>query len=137
MDAPLVLRVARIVERTVAEGPGLRLALWVQGCHVRCPGCCNPHFFAPEGGTTRSIDDIARLIDATRDGVGLLDGVTFLGGEPFEQPAALAAIGLHARTRGLSVMTFTGHVLEDLRAMPDPGVAQLLAATDLLVDGRY
>ena len=41
-----MLLVADIVAETVVEGPGKRLAIWVQGCEIRCPGCCNPRFFS-------------------------------------------------------------------------------------------
>ena len=44
------LSVGQIVASTEAEGPGRRFALWVQGCSLRCEGCCNPHLFAERGG---------------------------------------------------------------------------------------
>ena len=60
-----------------------------------------------------------------------------LGGEPFDQAAGLAEVASGARALGLSVMTFTGYLLEELRARPDPGSAALLGASDVLVDGPY
>jgi len=134
MTDTLTLRIARIAERTLAEGPGLRFALWVQGCHVRCAGCCNPHLFDPRGGQPLPVAALEDRLLAARAG---LEGITLLGGEPFEQATGLAALATWARELGLGVMTFTGHVLEDLRASRDPGVAELIDATDLLVDGRY
>ena len=68
---------------------------------------------------------------------GLIEGVTLLGGEPFEQAAALAPLASGVRALGLSVLTFSGYRLEELRARQDSGVGALLAATDVLVDGRY
>ena len=47
----VVLSVAQIVPFTEAEGPGVRFALWFQGCPLRCPGCCNPEMLPFEGGT--------------------------------------------------------------------------------------
>ena len=38
------LNVAKIIDVTQAEGPGLRTAIWVQGCLKRCVGCCNGQF---------------------------------------------------------------------------------------------
>jgi pyruvate-formate lyase-activating enzyme len=46
----MVLRVGSTAAATEREGPGRRYALWLQGCRIRCPGCCNPQFFAARGG---------------------------------------------------------------------------------------
>ncbi len=66
-----------------------------------------------------------------------IEGLTLLGGEPFDQAGPLAALAEAVRAGGQSVMTFTGHVLEDLRAAGREDWDRLLAATDLLVDGPY
>ncbi len=128
------MRIASFVDVTEAEGPGARFAPWVQGCTVRCPGCCNPEMLDPAGGRAVSPAEVVREVAAVRDRI---EGVTLLGGEPFEQAAPLAAVARAVRALGLSVMTFSGYTLEELRAAKEPGVAALLAETDLLVDGRY
>ena len=128
-----VLRVATISEDTEAEGPGRRWALWLQGCPIRCPGCCNPEMFDERAGTAWSIEDLtARLSAAAERGV---EGITLLGGEPFAQAAGAAEIARAARARGLTVMVFSGYTLAELQARPD--AAPLLALADLLVDGQY
>jgi anaerobic ribonucleoside-triphosphate reductase activating protein len=66
-----------------------------------------------------------------------VEGVTFLGGEPFEQAAAAAELAEVTRASGLSVMTFTGFTLEHLSQTGDVATNRLLDATDLLVDGPY
>lgn len=106
----------------------------MQGCSIRCDGCFNPHLWTSLGGAPTVPDELtARAIAAG------VDGVTLLGGEPFEQAAGLAVFARQVRSAGLSVMTFTGHTIEELRdrAGCDDGVRDLLAATDLLVDGPY
>jgi len=128
------LRVGARVPVTRAEGPGARYALWVQGCSLRCPGCCNPHLFAAEGGTRLPVSALLAEVAAVRDEI---EGVTFLGGEPFEQAASLACLARGVRDFGLSVVVFSGYRLAELQASADPGVPALLAATDVLVDGRY
>jgi anaerobic ribonucleoside-triphosphate reductase activating protein len=128
------LRIGALVERTPCEGPGERFALWVQGCRIRCAGCCNPQLFAARGGRRVTTEALAERVCAR---AAELEGVTFLGGEPFDQAAPLAELARAARAAGLSVMTFTGYALEELRARGDLGISQLLAATDLLVDGAY
>jgi anaerobic ribonucleoside-triphosphate reductase activating protein len=67
------------------------------------------------------------------------EGITLLGGEPFDQADALAAVAEAVRRRGLTVMTFSGYTLDALRgwAADRDDIARLLDATDLLVDGPY
>ena len=130
----LPIRVAAVVDVTEAEGPGARFAVWVQGCSIRCPGCCNPHMFDPGGGAATSPQSLLARLDRVRDRV---EGVTLLGGEPFEQAGALAPFARGVRERGLSVVAFSGFELDDLRAGRPPGSPALLAEVDLLVDGPY
>jgi len=130
------LQVAQIVAATEAEGPGLRLALWFQGCPLRCPGCCNPEMLPFEGGTRLSLAEvIAQVEESIRDNG--IEGITLLGGEPLAHAAVGVTLAQEVRQRGLSVMIFSGYTLEDARRLPDPAVAELLALTDILVDGPY
>ncbi len=121
---------------TEAEGPGLRAALWVQGCQFLCPGCCNPNFLRitpRELVTSESL--LNRLVAAKAQFV--IEGLTLLGGEPMLQAQGLSELAAGAHKLGLSVMVFTGYTLAELRADPLPGTDALLSHTDVLVDGRY
>jgi anaerobic ribonucleoside-triphosphate reductase activating protein len=128
------IRVGARARITECEGPGRRFALWVQGCAIRCAGCCNPHFFAARGGEGIAV---SALLAEIADAAGEIEGITLLGGEPFDQAEALAVLACDVRALGLSVVTFTGYRLEALRARESDAVAALIAATDLLVDGPY
>ncbi len=130
-----VVRVALAVACTEAEGPGRRFALWVQGCPLRCPGCCNPEFLPFGGGEVRSVDSVVADIDAAR--AHGIEGISLLGGEPTAQAAAVADIAEAAQRMGLSVMVYSGFTRETLVARHDVEVDRLLSATDLLVDGPY
>jgi anaerobic ribonucleoside-triphosphate reductase activating protein len=132
----LTLRVAQIVPRTEAEGPGKRFALWFQGCPLRCPGCCNPEMLPFEGGTALSLAEVVGQLRAAHEQHGL-EGITLLGGEPLAHAVAGIALARAAHERGLNVMIFSGYVLEEARQMPDPAIQELLAETDILVDGPY
>ncbi len=131
-----ILRIAQIVPNTAAEGPGRRFALWFQGCPFRCPGCCNPEMLTFAGGMERAVADVADELRFAHERWHL-EGVTLLGGEPLAQASGAAELAGHARRLGLSVMIFSGYTLEEAEALPNPAVAQLLALTDILVDGRY
>jgi anaerobic ribonucleoside-triphosphate reductase activating protein len=71
-------------------GPGQRIGLWVQGCHIQCPGCLSRDTW--ESDPAREVElelVLAWCRYVAPEGCG---GVTISGGEPFEQPAALAAL---------------------------------------------
>ncbi|PID39894.1 MAG: radical SAM protein [Proteobacteria bacterium] len=133
------LRVACFLPETEAEGPGKRAALWLQGCPLRCKGCCNPEMLPNVGGERRDLDELEEALrEAQREHD--LEGLTLLGGEPFAQAPSTALLAEAAQRLGLSVMVFSGYTraaLERRGRRGEAGVAQLLAATDLLVDGPY
>ncbi|WP_433608963.1 4Fe-4S single cluster domain-containing protein [Dactylosporangium sp. CA-139114] len=127
--------VARLVERTTAEGPGERTALWVQGCTIRCAGCFNPHLWTFRGGTPAPTAEVLTRVLAAGT-----EGLTLLGGEPFDHAAPLAVLAAGVRAAGRSVLTFSGYTTAQLnRAVRDGrgDVAALLDATDLLIAGPY
>lgn len=127
------LRLHRVLYSTRAEGPGLRSVLWVQGCSRHCPGCAVPWTWDPNEGTLYGTGGLAEKILAVSE----IEGITYLGGEPFEQAAALAVLAEKLREAGLSVLTFTGFLLEELREADRPDWNALLATTDLLIDGPF
>lgn len=127
------LKVHRFLQRTEAEGPGIRSCVWVQGCSIRCPGCFNTPTWNPDEGTDEDPADLAQRVVATAG----IEGLTFLGGEPFDQAEACSHLAKLVRARGLSVMTFTGYKLEDLKSRPSPAVHDFLSNIDLLVDGPF
>lgn len=112
-------------------GPGVRYALWVQGCPRRCPGCVAPEAQALDGGTELETGALAWEILLSG-----AEGLTISGGEPFLQAEALAElIRTVRRKRDLGVIVYTGYVYEELLA--DPAARALLEETDLLIDGPY
>jgi anaerobic ribonucleoside-triphosphate reductase activating protein len=131
-----VLSVAQIAPSTEAEGPGRRFALWFQGCPLRCPGCCNPEMLPFTGGRSRAVIDVLADVEQARNEHSI-EGITLLGGEPLAHAACAAALARGVQSLGLSVMVFTGYTIEQARELPDSHVADLLAHTDILVDGPY
>ena len=65
------------------------------------------------------------------------DGVTILGGEPFAQPAALAALLRVLKVRRIHTTVYSGYTLAALRRRPQLAVREALTLTDLLVDGPF
>lgn len=129
------LRVAGIVPESTVDGPGIRLALFVQGCSHRCPGCHNPASQDPAGGVEVSLDAVMKQVAVAR----FVDGVSFSGGEPFEQPAPLARLAAGIHSRNLDLVLYSGYTFEELVHMGrrDHDVRTLLEYGTLLIDGPY
>ena len=120
---------------TQVLGPGLRYALWVQGCRKRCPGCINPEGWPlDEGGYWMSVERVMEELGQMPQ----LDGITISGGEPFLQAAALHRLvaRIKAETR-LDIMVYSGYTLPELRNRHDEEIDGLLDSIDLLIDGEY
>ncbi|MEM1349190.1 MAG: 4Fe-4S single cluster domain-containing protein, partial [Myxococcota bacterium] len=128
-----VLNVAASVPRTEAEGPGVRYALWVQGCPLRCEGCCNPHMLEDRLETLKRVDEVAADILSTEG----IEGVTFIGGEPFWQAGALAEVARRVRAAGLSVMVFTGMTRRAIERQKREDFQEFMGQIDLLIDGPF
>ena len=125
------MRIAGIVNDSIVDGPGLRLAIFAQGCPHHCPGCHNPESHDFAGGSDMDTEKIIARMDANP----LLDGITLTGGEPFEQPAACRILADAAHARGLNVWAYSGYTFEQLCAVPEK--RRLLEACDVLVDGPF
>ena len=126
------LRVFNIIKNTKVEGPGNRYCIWVQGCSKHCKGCQAVHTWSHKGGELYNVKNIIDDIFKHKDSI---EGVTFLGGEPFEQAEALGLIAEDVKAKGLSVVCFTGGKIEELRE--NPINKKLLDNTDLLIDGEF
>ena len=132
------VQIAQIVPRTRAEGPGERFAIWFQGCPFRCPGCCNPEMLRFEGGETIHRRPKCSLKFKPRRRLRKIwKALRLLGGEPLAHAGGAAKIAREARRLGLSVMIFTGYRWEEIEQNPDEAIQELIAHTDLLVDGLY
>lgn len=120
---------------TKALGPGLRAAVWVQGCLKNCPGCISPEWSEHKPAHLIQSDILAEQLLAHPE----VSGFTFSGGEPMLQAAGLAeVIMLARRKKSLNLICYTGYTLEHLQSSPpSAGVDDLLAETDVLIDGDY
>lgn len=128
------IRIAGTVNDSITDGPGLRYAVFVQGCPHNCKGCHNPQTHDFAGG--REIDISALLEEGLQN--PLLCGVTFSGGEPMCQAHALAELAKMFRDSGVDdIACYTGYLVEDLLAGKVSGAKELLEQLDVLVDGPF
>jgi len=128
-----LLRIHSFLPRSRANGPGLRAVLWVQGCPLRCPGCCNPHMQDAAGGQTVAVGELAQTVAELAPEI---DGLTLSGGEPLAQLDGVTALVREVRVRAprLSLVLFSGYTWEEIQAQP---AAELLSLVDVVIAGRY
>jgi anaerobic ribonucleoside-triphosphate reductase activating protein len=133
------IQIAQIRTATRAEGPGKRLALWTQGCSLKCHGCFNPHLWNSDESKERDVSEVISEIEMQLATEPDVEGLSFLGGEPFNQAAALAEIAHYFRELGYSLTTFTGFTYDSLLSQSklNHSFRKLLSVTDLLIDGPF
>jgi anaerobic ribonucleoside-triphosphate reductase activating protein len=130
------LQVSNIGGPITVLGPGTRVVLWVQGCTIGCFGCASTDTWASDGGSARSVRDVADELLDTAARIGAT-GLTISGGEPFQQAAALSELLTIMRTEwsngDLDILVFTGYAAAAARRRS----AELWASADIIVAGPY
>ena len=132
----IILNVSSTMSRSRANGPGVRAVIWVQGCTIGCRGCYSASTHPHEASSLHRPSEIAEWLQSIPD----IEGVTFSGGEPFEQAAAvLETINSIRENMGsdFSVFVYTGYEIEFLRKSNDRNVHDLLNAIDILSAGPF
>lgn len=132
----MIVNIHKILYHTTAEGFGHRACIWLQGCSRHCKGCMARDTWNPEDGCRMDTESILQRIFLEVQVRGL-EGVTFLGGEPFEQPKPLYEMICRIKQEGLSVIVFSGYTLEQLQETGDEIILACLSQIDLLIDGAY
>ena len=134
---------ATIKPRDIANGPGVRVSLFVSGCTHRCKGCFNEvawDFHYGEPFTQETVDSILQMLEPT-----FVKGLTLLGGEPFEPqnqgPIVELLQQVKAKYPDKSIWAFSGYLF-DRDILPgklgDPGTTrEYLSYLDVLVDGPF
>lgn len=123
------VRIYRILKQTKVEGPKTRYCIWFQGCSRHCKGCWAKETWDFSAGKEYIAEELLEDILNTKG----IDGVTFLGGEPFEQIQALEFLCKNIKNAGLSVICFTGNKYEDIKER----YTSILSNIDLLIDGEF
>lgn len=129
-----MVNVYKILKHTSVEGPGTRFCIWTQGCKKHCQGCWAKDTWDFDKGFNYSVEELISMIKQEKEKI---EGVTFLGGEPFEQATELAKLSEIIQQESLSVVCFTGYTLETLKQKNSPDINKFLANIDLLVDGGF
>ena len=125
------LRISGIVNDSIVDGPGLRLAVFTQGCLHNCAGCHNPQTHDVNGGYLIDTDEIIEKVKANP----LLQGITLSGGEPFLQVDASSELMEKVKHLELSTIIYTGFMWEEL--MDNVNLKRLALMADYVIDGKF
>lgn len=129
------MRYAQIREIDVANGPGIRVSLYTQGCRRHCPHCFNEETWDFQGGlpfTSKEEDVIIALVNKPH-----IAGLTILGGEPMEKESRPAILHLLKRVKEecphKNIWLYSSFLYEDFKDFEEP----ILDYVDVLVDGMF
>ena len=134
---------ANIKKYDIADGPGVRVSLFVSGCRHHCKGCFNYEAWDFEYGRPYTAETETEILEALKP--GYIAGLTLLGGEPFEPENQVELVTLLRKVRETypekSIWSYTGYVYDkDLvpggRAYTDV-TDEMLSYLDVLVDGPF
>ena len=134
---------ALIRENDIANGPGVRTSLFVSGCRHHCKGCFNPETWNFNYGNPFTQTEINHIIKATEP--SFVEGLTLLGGEPFEPENQAALVELlkqfkeqipHKKVWCYSGFSFENDLLLKYQRNEE-NVKDLLPLIDVLVDGKF
>ena len=124
----------------VANGPGVRVSLFVSGCTHHCKECFNPETWDFSFGSPFGEKQVEEILDLL--GRSYIRGLSLLGGEPFEPQNQRTVLNLVRRVREMlpqkDIWCYTGYLFEDLAAGKVGEQSRaLLEQLDILVDGPF
>lgn len=134
---------ATIKKRDIANGPGVRVSLYVSGCTHHCRGCFNPETWDFNSG--EPFDDLVAYDIIRELSPGFIRGFSLLGGEPFELQNSEVLAGLLRLIRGTypekTIWCYSGYLLDEQLLHGIPGnpekIMEMLSCIDVLVDGEF
>lgn len=129
------IRLSGIAYESLVNGPGMRRVFFAQGCRHNCCGCFNPDTHDFNGGELRNIE---QLIKDVLDNP-MLSGVTFSGGDPWEQAEEFAYMAKAFKKNNLNIWCYTGYTFEYIleHKKERNGWQELINNIDVLVDGKF
>ena len=122
-----------IIKNDIANGPGVRVSLFVSGCRNHCPGCFQPETWDFDYGDPFTKETEKEILEALRP--SWIQGLSILGGDPMEPENQEVLIPFVRRLRAefptKDIWLYTGYRLEDVSGSP------MLPYVDVIVDGPY
>jgi anaerobic ribonucleoside-triphosphate reductase activating protein len=131
MNSHQSLAMNRVHFPVTTLGYGRRVALWTQGCSIRCPGCVSRDTWTATPGQNIPLKEV---ISGVKPWLVRADGLTISGGEPFDQPGALAALLTLARPFcSGDILVYTGFSWDRI----ENDFREIIRLTDAVVSEPY
>ena len=125
------MRIERVLSFIETLGPGRRLCIWTNGCPRHCPGCVSKRLQKVNKNKDVEIEEFFKTYD-----IGVYDGVTISGGDPFMDSTELLHLLTYLKEHGAKdILVYTGYTYEEI--MKDQKMKACLALIDVLIDGPY
>lgn len=130
------LQIAGFLDNSLTNGEGLRSVVFVSGCHHKCVGCHNEPIQDFNYGDKILIKEVLQRI---KGNIPVIKGVTFSGGEPFEQAQGLSKLAEGIKKLDLNLWCYTGFTFEEIidNISSNKSWMELLNKIDVLVDGKF
>ena len=132
---------AELKNHDIANGPGVRVSLFVSGCTHRCKGCFNEEAWDFDYGKVFDEAVMEHILELLKP--DYIKGITYLGGEPLDPRNQEGLLALSKKIKAQypdkTIWCFTGYVLEKdiLTDRLGPHTKELLSLCDVLVDGPF
>lgn len=126
-----------VIPETITDGEGVRLSIYVAGCHHHCYKCHNPQTWDFNAGSLLTEDIIDVLINQVKNNP-IMSGITFSGGDPlaYENAKDLLCFLKKIKDNNINVWCYTGYKIEELVEKNSPQ-KDCLFYIDKLVDGEF
>jgi len=125
------MNIAHIEEQSYIYGAGCRFVIWTQGCSIRCKDCWNKEMWSFK---TKNEISIKKLFEKIINEKTYIEGITILGGEPFDQYEELLTLVKQIRETDLSIILYTGYSLIELKNKNNTEILNLI---DIIITDRY
>ena len=131
----------KIKTEDIANGPGVRVSLYVSGCPHKCKGCFNPETWSYDAGKPFTEKEIQKIVASLEP--GYISGLSLLGGEPLAEQNRKEVALLVRKVKELfpnkTIWCWTGFLYKDLLAekAKDKNLSYLLDTLNVLVDGPF
>lgn len=133
-------RYAGLMTNDFANGTGVCVSFWTQGCPHHCKGCQNPETWDFEGGLELPTDIRGQIIKAICAN-GITRNFSVLGGEPLcsqnIEEVDQIITSVRAAFPQIKIFVWTGYTLEELQKEKNKHIINILSKIDILIDGKY